>query len=717
MALDIRGSRKITRINKDIFSCVDELISNSIDSYLIRKSRERALPGLKIDLEIIFNDYKTELFEGPITNVAINCTDNGDGFAASQVKAFITAGTTYKDDLSIAGIDQCKGAGRIQFLHYFRHIQIDSVFVEGNVKSRRTLHIDGESDREINKDSFKDGHANKTLPLSTTVTLRDIRQDILDKQLRGKNLRQMFSVDSVLDHIMINFLPRLVSLQEQLGDFCIRILAKNAENASGPRLLNAANLPSVHEKRKIRIPYLTEDGSNSTSSEEFVISHYKLDKSKFALKKNLVALCAKSSIVKLITHKYLPKNIETRDIDGFYHIILVESDYLNRYVNVSRDDFDIPPDTRQEDLFITGAISFAQIHDALEDVVEQLLAPPDWNREQVVVAVGSKFGISAEMISNAGVRVHFGNTEDEVVTRVLASYQKKIIDETSSIVDAQRELEKIDPASEAFRKKLNDIAWKYTASLKSIDISSLSQLVVRRAAILEILKMAIRKNLTVQKEEGRKKQAEDAKAEKRCDEKIIHNIFFPTSKDSKEDVDHDIWILSDEYHYFDYIASDKALSTYRWDESSRLFEADVDDELKKIMKKNYEDNALKRPDIAIFGKEGAVVIIEFKAPGIPLDEHTGDLMEYAQLLIAKSNGRLKKVFGYLVGNTLNPNRLRSYKKFASGHGWFGTENIVEHTTNRTLGELYSEILYYDDLVDRAEKRLAAFRKRLNFSFT
>lgn len=717
MALDIRGSRKNTKINKNIHVFVDELISNSIDSYLIRKNREPSLPGLIIDLTITFHDYKTQLFEGSKTDIEVTCTDNGDGFADQQVKAFITKDTTYKDDLSIAGIDQCKGSGRIQFLHYFRHISIDSVFLDGNTNSKRSLHIDADHDREISQESFKQTPADASSPISTSITLKDIRQDVYEKLFKGKDLCRLFSTEYIEHYIMINFLHRLVSLREQLGEFCIKITSKDTVGTCSSTQLNAAALPVACNKRIVNVPYLSEDGSAAESSEEFTISHYKLKKAEFALNKNLVALCAKSSIVKSITGRYLrPTSAEYNDIHGFYHIVLIESDYLNRHVNISRDDFDIPANSRQEELFAVDSISYEQIYSHLDDVVEELLAPPDWSRDQVVRAVGNKYGISAQMISDADVRVRFGDTEERLVHRVLASYQKRIITDTGSIVNAQLELKKCDPLSAAFREKLNDIAWKYTSSLKSIDMSNLSQLVVRRSALLEILKLAIHNDLPIQKDAGQGNDTVNKKSEKRCDERIVHSLFFPMGKDSKETVDHDIWILSDEYHYFDYIASDKSLSTYRWDESSALFEEDIDSELEKAMRKNYVENTLKRPDIAIFGKGGAVVVIEFKAPGVKLDAHTNDLMEYAQLLIAKSKGRLKKVYGYLLGDNLDELRLRGYQKFASGRGWFGTENIREPTTGRVVGELYSEILYYDDLVDRAEQRLAAFRKRLNFSF-
>lgn len=36
-----------------------------------------------------------------------------------------------------------------------------------------------------------------------------------------------------------------------------------------------------------------------------------------------------------------------------------------------------------------------------------------------------------------------------------------------------------------------------------------------------------------------------------------------------------------------------------------------------------------RPDMAIFSKEGPAIIVEFKAPGVSMDDHIGDLSEYA----------------------------------------------------------------------------------------
>ena len=104
--------------------------------------------------------------------------------------------------------------------------------------------------------------------------------------------------------------------------------------------------------------------------------------------------------------------------------------------------------------------------------------------------------------------------------------------------------------------------------------------------------------------------------------------------------------------------------------------------------------------------------IEFKAPGVSLDEHDNDLMEYATILAAKSNGRLKKFYGYLIGDTINPIRLRGYNRLPGENGFFSTNDVKEPKSQATLGQLYSELLFYGDIVDRARKRIGVYRDRL-----
>lgn len=185
-------------------------------------------------------------------------------------------------------------------------------------------------------------------------------------------------------------------------------------------------------------------------------------------------------------------------------------------------------------------------------------------------------------------------------------------------------------------------------------------------------------------------------------------------KDSSEVSDHDVWLLSEEYHYYDYIASDKPLSQIKWG-GETLFEEEIDEKIDELLERMSDENKGVRPDIALFHEEGSVVIVEFKAPGVSLDYHYMDLVEYATLLAAKSNGKLKKFYGYLIGDKVNRARLGDFKPLPGAKGWFNTTDIREPDTQYAIGQLYSELLHYDDVVDRARKRIGVYRERLKLS--
>ncbi|MDY1016877.1 hypothetical protein SOM59_07230 [Pseudomonas coleopterorum] len=157
------------------------------------------------------------------------------------------------------------------------------------------------------------------------------------------------------------------------------------------------------------------------------------------------------------------------------------------------------------------------------------------------------------------------------------------------------------------------------------------------------------------------------------------------------------------------------LSTVTWDDGKKLFEPDVDKELKKILAKRADENGGKRPDIALFSKEGSAIILGFKAPGVSMDDHTGDLSEYAQLLAAKSGGKLKKIYGYLIGDTVNSLRLNGRRPFPTGNGWVHSGALHDPRTRHPLGETYFEILHFSDIIERAKKRISIYQSKLKFN--
>lgn len=704
MTLDVRGSIKNTKLSKNPYVVFEELISNAIDSYLIRKHDDPTAPSLSVRIDVAF--HKVDLLDDQ-DRMSITCADNGCGLGEAQLKAFLTKDTSYKDDLTISGIGKCKGAGRIQFFHYFAGMAIDSTFrQEGKVLRRRMTYE--ESQKQIEADDFAEG-VGEASQIGTTIWLQKFKDSARVRLPPNALLSAMFSAAVLKKQMLLAFLQRLVSLSSQLGDFEIIFSTTHWAQPDQTEVLRRQDLPVVTAVQEVAVEERDpETGLGLGTFQTFKLSHYQLDAASFGLPRNAIAFCAKFSPVRDITSRYLRSKTEQNNpVAGYNHIVLIESDFLDQHVNEQRDNFEeIPDELEPGGLFGSERVSYETIYAAIDPVIDAMVIPGDWKKEDVVKEITDKYGVTEGMLQETSTRVVYGESAQKIVDRVLKKYQEKVIDETAEIYRLKEEIIAAEPDSVDFRKKISEISWKYTTSLKNFDMANLSQLVVRRACIVEVLALACGRNLNVQNLDD---------GARRKDERIIHSIFFPMRQDSTEVTDHDIWLLSEEYHYYDYIASDMPLANITWNSDEKVFENDIDQAFKDLLARRAQDHGAKRPDIALFSKEGSAIIVEFKAPGVSMDDHVGDLNQYAHLLAAKSGGKIKRFYGYLIGDTLDPLRLNGWTPFPTGKGWFNSDNLIDPTTRTKLGETYYEILHFDDVVDRARKRIGIYQDKLKFS--
>ncbi|MFZ3005175.1 MAG: hypothetical protein WA047_03290 [Phenylobacterium sp.] len=705
MTLDIRGSLKNTKVSANQYVVFEEMISNSIDAFLIRQHESPSEIGLQIKIAVRL--FVTDLL-GDQLDLAVSCTDNGCGLGEKQIDAFLTKDTSYKDDLAIVGIGKCKGAGRIQFFHHFARVGLTSTYRGASGFERRQL-LPTEGVKKIELADFTISPGDES-EIGTTVSLDSLKPQTRATLFRPDPLAEVFSAANLRRHMLIAFLQRLVSLRTRLGEFIITFETTNPDGRIDTQTLKAEDLPEPASVYQVAIAARDpRTGDLLGVNQGFVLTHYKLDAGEFDLTRNAIALCAKSSPAQDITARYLRTGAEMNNpVADHYHLVLIEGEMLDRRVNEQRDGFwGIPEAIPTGDLFADETVSFEMLYEQIDPIIYDLVTPASWSKEAVIKDVQDMFGVIPQMLQDTETRVNYGDTAKSVAERVLKKYQDRIITETEEIFDLKQEILKSEPHSADFRAKIHELSWRYTASIKNFDMANLSQLVVRRAAIVEILALACGRQLEVQTTEtGRARN-----------EEIIHSIFFPMRKDSVEILDHDIWLLSEEYQYYDYIASDKPLSHIRWDGDGLLFDAGVDEELAKILDRRSADHKGRRPDIAIFSNEGSAIIVEFKAPGVSMDEHIGDLSEYAHLLAAKSKGRLRKFYGYLIGDTINPLRMAGWTRFATGKGYFRSDPLPDPEHGRNLGELYAEILFFEDVVDRARKRIGVYKERLKIELS
>lgn len=420
MTLDVRGGLKNTAINHSNYIAFEEMLSNAIDSYLIRRSGEASSPPFSIQIEI--NILRTGLF-GDAFDLDVSCSDNGAGFGDAQVKAFVTKDSTYKDDLRIQGIGKCKGAGRIQFFHHFSTLSLDSIFRDKEGTYRRTLSVDAET-REVSESSFTKIPV-ETPDLKTIIRLTNRRSGT--EKIEKERFPEIFSCHAVERHLYTSFLQRLIVLKGLVGNFSI-VVTDTSNGIRNSTEIKAENLPSPTEVKSL--PLLCLHGETQKAWSKLDVTRYSFAASDFPDFSHEIALCANSAIVYPATKSYLKSPADRKmPIDGNFELILVESDALESRVNQQRDGFDIPHECGPT-ADLDGQFSLEDVIHSLEDYVYEIITPKDFDRNQLVRATQEKFGITPTMLEAVNVKIHYSDTEENIARRVLKKYQDEIVNDT-----------------------------------------------------------------------------------------------------------------------------------------------------------------------------------------------------------------------------------------------------------------------------------------------
>ncbi|MDV3769055.1 hypothetical protein CMU26_05810 [Elizabethkingia anophelis] len=134
-----------------------------------------------------------------------------------------------------------------------------------------------------------------------------------------------------------------------------------------------------------------------------------------------------------------------------------------------------------------------------------------------------------------------------------------------------------------------------------------------------------------------------------------------------------------------------------------------------------EDRYDKRPDILLFPEEGKCVIIELKSTKAKVSDYINQIQNYATLIRNFSNDEFDftTFYGYLLGEQIDSFDVRAkdsdfkeayhfdylYRPTKSVSGFFRDRKNVD-------GNLYTEIIKYSTLLERAKNRNNIFIEKL-----
>ncbi len=268
-------------------------ISDGKVTVRVIRNNQQALPGMEVD--------ETKKYI-----IGFEIEDNGIGFDDNNYESFVTAETTYKMEKG------CKGVGRFFWLKAFEKVEIESVYSKGAERYLRKIEF-----------TLKNGIAEKENFLTektqkTVVKLIGFKKEYREQQSAYKK------GDTITQRILEHCISYLI------GGTKLKV-----------NLVDEGDHYSINDKfKEVKRNICTE--TITKCDQEFSISHLKLYST--YLKMHKIVLTANNREVKSFDiSKLLGTSIQF-DEDGtkFVYCAYVSSPYLDKYVDSSRMEFDIP---------------------------------------------------------------------------------------------------------------------------------------------------------------------------------------------------------------------------------------------------------------------------------------------------------------------------------------------------------------------------------------
>ena len=622
----------------------------------------------KIDIHIERGELPQQLkMDGDYKTIqSIKVIDNGEGFNEKNLTSYKTAYTRNNKKFG------CKGIGRFTVLAAFEKIEVDSIFKERKSNKKVTFTFD--SIKEVDKVTTVDVGDEKR---RTIVTLKNLHNKLLKEE-------SAMSVDSIATKLMNHCL--VFHLCGDLPE--IEILDLETKEK--------ANLKEHYNQLK-------RENEKIFKIKDFSFKTYITRTLKENNRKNHYAYyCANSRVVG--GGRSLTKNnnlfqfpIHNNGASYFLDVYLV-SDYFDKNVFSSRNGFSIP---YQSDLnvFDSDSITYEEIEQKLGEVLKKeysshVIETQKKNIEDIVKYIDSKapkykrFANKPDLLKSIPPNLS-EDKKDEFLYKIAYQESKKINKRIEDFIKKK----KVNKAT--IEKVKKEIAEKTLQ-----DKDSLADYMLSRKAIIDIFKKFIEAD-----KNGDYKLEED-----------IHNLIYPMGFTNEElnYENHNLWLLDERFNTFQYIGSDKPISSFSDKKSG------------------------KKPDITMFGNPmgfasqagGQVqkmVVFEFKRPGETAhDKRPNDYTWEFSVLVdkyfdefiygdSKTNPKGRPVvvdkhtpkFGYIILDVI-PKKLREYNE---GKGY---KTTPFGTIFKSMPELnlYIEVLTFDQLIKSVEDRHTPFFDKL-----
>ena len=633
--------------------------------------------------------------------------DNGKGFDDTEFNRFLT----YKD--SRKGFNN-KGSGRIQFVHYFSDCEYTSIFKNGKGFKQRNFQI-SKSKNYI--------HTNNTLTfLKSTV---DIDTNLTGTTLKLSGLiddkdkiNYLFQVEELKEKLLNHYIQRFCLIKDNLPEITLEQYIN--EDFDKSVSITEEDIPSEDKTLPFEVDYykLSLDSRSiekANKKEVFSIKSFKIQKDK--LLENAIKFVSKNEIVELDKQKINLTSVSNKDnFEDHRFLFLVSSNYINDRDSDVRGELKIPTkETFRKDfnIFQEEEIVLEDIEESSNETIKN--AYPEIQqkieeKQQEIEELKEMFLLNDDVLKE--ISISLNDTEESILEKFYVAESRQIAKSDSRIKKQVDQLDNLDPTSKDYQEDLNLCINKLVKEIPLQNRKALTHYVARRKLILDLFDKVLQNKLIVQNGDERAKT-----------EALIHNLIF--KQHTKRTDSSDLWLLNEDFILFEGCSESK-LDNVEVD-GKRIFrnEEDLTEEELDFKNSLKEDRYGKRPDILLFPKEGKCVIIELKSTDAKVSDYINQIQNYATLIrnFSTDDFEFTTFYGYLFGEQIDTFDVRSKDSDFKEATFFdylyrpakAISGFFRHRKNQD-GTIYTEIMKYSTLLERAQNRNNVFIEKLSKNF-
>ena len=681
---------------------VYEAFSNAWESIEERFHGEHMRLGrIRMEFHYSMGLFKNDAENRTATLDKIVVVDNGIGINPSSYDRLLTLRDNSK---SIRN----KGTGRIQFAHYFDETTFDSIYSIDNHNGRHIVMTLSKKSAFLNNNAIlrKDLEEDVTdREPYTKVTLSHILDDKSDAKFYGE-----ISLENIIIEIKHHFLARLCESRSSLPT--IELVRYEDNVALEPLYICQEDIPTADKIEHFTVKYSKLDDNNKAieinRTEEFTLMSFVLNETE--LSRNSIYYVSNGALAQENSIDGLPKK---DSIDGKRYMFLLSGEYFDHVDDDLRGNLHLVKESAfkkqnegnlfaEEELLIDNII--AQTNVKIADMYPLFSA----KREEALrnlEELQNMFLIDADSIEAFRQKIKSSDTDAQILSMIYKTETDETARRDAEIKAEFEKVKALTPNKKEYHQELKEHVEAFTKLIPLQNRTNLTKYIARRKLVLDIFNTIL------------ENEKENAVKTGTINEDVLHNLIFRQKSANNDPENSDMWLLNDEYIYFSG-TSDLELKEIEVS-GKKLLKQDMTDEENAYLVKARHDGGKRRPDIFLFPKEGRCIIVEFKAPNVDVANHLHQINRYARLInnLSDPSFGFCKYYGYLIGENIDIEEIRDsdpYFQEAPNLGYIFKPFLpVSAKFGRKDGSLYTEVIKYSDILERAKHRNQIFLDKLD----